>query len=74
MFGYHTSSGERNILFLVCLVTSLLVTFDFLGDFTYKQLHFQTIAGLFSRTNFPAQVELFFQGIMKENKHAISKN
>ena len=51
-------SGEREILFLVCHVTSVWVTFDFFGAFTYKQLHFEKIAQLFSRTNFPTQGEL----------------
>ena len=55
----HTSSGERNILFLVRHVTLVWVAIDFLGAFTYKQFNFEKIARLFSRANFPAQDELF---------------
>ena len=55
----HTSSGERNILFLVRHVTLVWLAIDFLGAFTYKQFNFEKIARLFSRANFPAQDELF---------------
>ena len=59
IFRTHTSSGEINILFAVCHVTLVRMTFDFFGVFTYKQLHFEKIMQLFSLANFASQDELF---------------
>ena len=44
----HTYSEEKNILFLICHVISVWVTFDFLGAFTYKQLHLPNYTTIFS--------------------------